>query len=860
MYEESVAEGDPRNLDWLKKKLKAIWTSPKFCGLCLETSGNFCSVKMEMLINNQNFSTCLQDIINYVFNDDMENLMSSKYLCDTCAEKTIQSYIFIHNTKQLSRIMNNCVNDLNSKVIDISDQVQGSNEYANSNVMIVLESEMDLWKSVMDSKKTEVFTTATPIAMKRDKIQAPNLKLECQLPKEILNPEAEEKLVQAESNPNITLKKGHIVIKPLSSARNFTPRYNTYVCASCPDIFTTYRSLKEHEKAKHKTSVFHCNLCDKSYNTRQYLNIHYKTHAKAKCKFCQLILPEDELMEHLRKNHSFLVFPCGYCDLVYYSHDSLVTHFNSSHLMNNTKAQFQCIMCLRSFKESEMKKHKCKFSCSECFVMPCIHYRYLRAYREQVLNHTNKLACIDCDYVTRRKEHLIGHVNREHLDHHPFTCDNCSQQFYTKLSLKTHIVQFHQDLNCEYCDFSFKDNNTLENHRKVCKLVLRPFGCNRCTASFDLEEELTAHENLRHSESVYPCNLCKGKFLTNLALEEHRARAHGGIQCKKRRRHIECSLCDIMFKNTKELLEHEKLHDADDAYPCKMCPKEFKSLMKLYVHNHRHYTNRIKCPRCNKNVAESFYKQHSVRCPYRKDVALGHVCEVCGKSFHLESLLRFHQRVHMAREPCPKCDKVIKPSSLKRHMEQIHGEVSDKTKKKPVSKQPSIECEMCGHTVRKRHDLEAHMNRYHLKIKPYVCHICSKDFCGKIRLKEHLATHTTTNSILCSVCHKKFANRVCLKMHFRMHTGELPYACDICEQRFRSSSMMKTHRLKKHLDKTVGCPLCDSMFYMARDMRHHFKKVHWKFKDKPFNVREVEELSPEFYSLFEDGRLPKLDT
>ncbi|KAJ8708158.1 hypothetical protein PYW08_010524 [Mythimna loreyi] len=883
----NVNQTDPKHLEWIKEKLKTVWTCPTFCGLCLDGSSNFCSVDMELVISHQTFSKCLRDILNYVFNDNVENFMSSSNLCDSCAEKTIQAYLFMHNTKQLNKIINNCISDLDSKVIDINTQLDDTMTYDTANVMIVLENDTELYKTIIDVKSmTEVVPTTKPIAMKDPVIpkQEPKIvqvanpvkpiviKREAEKPKEG-KPAKERKIVKADGTPNISLKEGHIVIKPLSSVRTSAPRYNTYECTECPDIFTTYRSLKEHEKAKHKKSVYRCKLCDKTYNTQQYLCIHYKTHSRARCKLCQVILPEEELMEHLRTVHPNLVYPCKFCDLVYYTQESMDTHFKISHLVNDTKTKSQCVMCLKNFVDAEMKKHKCKFSCSECFVMPCIHFRYLNSYREQVLGHANKIQCLDCDYVTRRKEHLIGHTNREHLDHHPFTCADCNQQFYTKLSLKTHIMQFHEDLFCPHCDFEFKDSRTLVTHRKACKLVIRPFQCTQCVASFDTTEELTKHEALKHSEGVQSCPLCKSKFLTDIELQEHHARVHGGIQCKKRRKHIECSLCDIMFKNIKEMLQHEKFHNADEVYPCKVCSKSFKSLRKLYIHNQRHYTNRIKCSGCNKRVAASFYPQHAVRCPYKRDTTLSHICEVCGKSFHLESLLRFHQRIHMEPQPCPRCNKVIKPTSLKRHMELVHAEEEDNNwpvqtnveikprKMKGISsKPPSIECDICGHAVRKKCDLEAHMNRYHLKIKPYVCFICNKDFCGKVRLKEHISTHTTDNSCFCSVCGGKFANRVCLKMHMRMHTGEAPYPCDICGQRFRSSSMMKTHRLKKHLEKTVCCPLCDSMFYMARDMRHHFKKTHWKFKDgRPFNPKDVEELPKECYYLFEDGRLPKIN-
>ncbi|KAG6461160.1 zinc finger protein 184 isoform X2 [Manduca sexta] len=848
-------------VEWLKQKLKCLWDSAPFCGMCLDNTRSLNSLDNEFVIGRQKESQSLLDILNYVFNEDIENIMSSTQLCDNCSEKTIQSYLFIRNTKLLSKIINNCVTDIHSKAVDVGEQILDNFMYDNANVMIVLENENEMFSEVENlTAITEIVPTDQPIiataACPQHETKEDTKAKEID-ETVIINKDKEEmqvkegfhKPVTSERTPNITLEKGKLVIKPI---KTLTPRsvpiYSTYKCNHCPDIFTTHKSLKEHEKSKHKFHVFQCRMCEKSYNTQQSLNNHYKTHSKARCKICRMILRQEDLFSHLREFHSNVVYPCKFCELVYYTQEALDTHFKANHLVNDTTAQSQCVMCLKEISEDQLKIHKCKFSCSDCFVMPCIHYNYLVSYRQQVLNHSAKVACTDCDYVTHRKEYFITHVNREHLDYHPFTCNDCGMQFYTKMSLKTHIDQYHIDNICAYCDTEFKKRNVLVEHRKKCKTIIRAFPCDKCQASFDLEEEIIKHEFLRHSDGGFACKLCNRRFLEEVQLEEHQVMAHSSVQCKKRRKNIECTLCDTKFNNIKELEQHEDMHGPNVTYPCKTCLKQFQSLKKLYIHQQRHY-DRIQCGGCKKRIITSFYPQHAVRCMYVREGSMQHICEVCGKAFHLESLLRLHQKAH-EKVNCSECGKLMKASNLENHL-RGHSNI------KSTRSIPKIACHLCGHLVRKKCDLDTHMNRYHLKVKPYSCHICNKRFCGKVRLTEHLATHTSDNECFCSICGKKFANRVCLKMHVRIHTGECPYTCDLCGDKFRSSSIMKTHRLKKHLEKSIACPACDSMFHIVREMRHHFKNVHWKDKDRPFNYKEA--VSPEFYHLFEDGRLPKVD-
>lgn len=811
--------------------------------------------------------------------------MPSDHICEQCTEKIIQTYIFIANTKKAFQILNNCVNDMRSKVSDINNTLDENVKFEDSNVMIVVEYDNETYEQINElTSGNNAMLTDKPNIIKKDlgkprkyvniKLMQATVKenkenkgpIVTPTPRVVKHPRTkvvERKFIIEEKvpTPNLTLKEGKIVIEPLITNHiPSTPRFNTYACNSCTDIFTTYRSLKEHEKAKHNSVIYKCRFCNKIYNTQQYLDIHYlSSHGQSRCKFCHDLFVSQNLNSHLKETHRKLIYSCTECDLVYYTCEKLETHIKSSHLgLGDTStggSNRQCMMCLKNLRENEIISHKCKFSCLECSKVPCVHYSYLMSYREQVLNHAPLIHCIDCDYTTKRKEQLIGHVNREHLDYHPFTCNDCGTQFYTKLSLKTHIMQFHQDLKCQYCDFDFKNIKSLQNHRHACKSITRPYDCDKCVASFYTLIELEKHKKVNHSEFVYPCSLCNKEFPNETTLKEHHARVHSGIQYKKRRKIIECTICDISFKNIKEMLQHEKLHSPTEEFPCKVCPKTFTSLKKIYLHKQRHYSQRMQCPGCKKAVAASYFVQHKALCPCLKTKDAKNVCGVCGKTFHLQSSLKTHQQLHSSPDPCIHCGKMIKPLSMKKHLELKHASYVTLDGNDGSSQSQLLKCAVCGYMVRKKADFENHVNRIHLKIKPYKCDICSREFCGKSRLAEHMRTHSNTNSCYCSFCGKKFANKVCLKMHVRRHTGENPYECNICFDKFRSSSIMKTHRLKKHQDKTISCPLCDSMHHLVAEMRFHVKKVHWKSAE-PFDYKKI--VSEEFYHLFQDRRLQKL--
>ncbi|KAM3968985.1 uncharacterized protein ACR2FA_002894 [Aphomia sociella] len=839
------------NVHIIKHKIRNLCQKNKFCGVCLESNEKLWGIdtQFDIIINKITHKRQIRDVIHYVFKGDVNNILASSFICNHCSENAIQCYLFIYNTVKLSKILKNYIKDLSTKLTDLNNQLGTDCSYENSNVVIILEQTDDINEYVDIRTATEV------IAIESQTNDTEYSELDLNRVTDVntndnLNTENEIRL------DSILSKE--ITLNPFLKRRHIKKLKNTiYKCMKCKRVVSTTKKWIQHQRLCQisrkmgKIQPLQCKICYEMLKTKRLLSLHYRIHQKARCKLCFNIMPEDSYLEHLKLNHEDDIHECQQCDHISYSTIALETHTKKKH------GDPQCIMCLKHFKEADLKIHKCKYGCLDCREIPCIHYKYLVSYREQMMNQATKIMCLDCDYVCPKREALLGHVNREHLDHHPFTCAHCAQQFYSKVTLRNHLNRFHRErFVCQFCDLDFKNKATFDEHVEICKWIKRQFKCDICTTSFHTDEELSNHKNAKHTGGMFPCTLCNRKFFTILKLKEHMFRIHSGIQLKRRRTNLECPMCETKFDAKKELMQHITTHGPDARFPCKVCNVDFDDIKKLHAHSRMHCDDVIKCSDCNKLITTAFFPQHMIYCNANKNNENVYECETCLKTFQTESILKLHKQAHLDPVECPVCRKLIKPIYLKRHLKYTHAQ---KKVIKPKKNLKVVKCEWCGHMVTRKGELESHVNRFHLKIKPYECNMCKKTFCGKERLKEHIQTHSKEHTRYCTICGKKYANRVCLKMHLRLHSGVTPYECDICGEKFRSSSIMNTHKIKKHTEKTIHCPLCDTMFYLAREMRNHFKKVHWKNKSKKFDPRDMKELGKEYYHLFEDRRQPKVD-
>ncbi|XP_054152652.1 zinc finger protein 62 homolog [Oppia nitens] len=137
-------------------------------------------------------------------------------------------------------------------------------------------------------------------------------------------------------------------------------------------------------------------------------------------------------------------------------------------------------------------------------------------------------------------------------------------------------------------------------------------------------------------------------------------------------------------------------------------------------------------------------------------------------------------------------------------------------------------CQTCDYKSRNFEELETHVNRYHLNIKPYKCHICGQYLVGYTALRRHKSWKhytmgegldqlsdwrkaqiaQTLSKFQCKLCKKFIHSEYDLKRHvLRVHQNVKPskmFACDMCDKTYGHNNSLQTH---KRLHHGIGPPV-----------------------------------------------------
>uniref|UniRef100_A0A4W4GI21 C2H2-type domain-containing protein n=1 Tax=Electrophorus electricus TaxID=8005 RepID=A0A4W4GI21_ELEEL len=109
-------------------------------------------------------------------------------------------------------------------------------------------------------------------------------------------------------------------------------------------------------------------------------------------------------------------------------------------------------------------------------------------------------------------------------------------------------------------------------------------------------------------------------------------------------------------------------------------------------------------------------------------------CQICGKPFRSDRLLKTHMIVHQKERP--------------------------------------YRCELCGKCYSYPHVLKIHL-RTHTGERPYHCKFCEKTFNQKGHVKGHERIHTGEKIYSCSACGKRFTWLSQGKEHLRLHRDQV---------------------------------------------------------------------------------------
>ncbi|XP_058129893.1 oocyte zinc finger protein XlCOF22-like [Anopheles ziemanni] len=254
-----------------------------------------------------------------------------------------------------------------------------------------------------------------------------------------------------------------------------------------------------------------CEVCFKTFRSRQKLKIHRNTHLRVapfKCTFdgCDKAFKSRiGLEEHLARHTNCFEYTCDICSKGF-QHRSYLSAHRRAH---NTERNFQCTLCEQSFKS---------------------------------------------------KQALLDHKNR-HLGLKPFACAQCDKQYTKSSLLQAHVKQCHSEggdddvvrYPCTECGKKFTSKSYLTVHKKIHRNE-REFVCEVCKKGHVTRQDLLIHMTKHTGEKSLVCDICGKAYARRGAMEWHR-RTH------TKETPYKCDICGQTFTQATPLQVHRKLHD-----------------------------------------------------------------------------------------------------------------------------------------------------------------------------------------------------------------------------------------------------------------------------------------------------------
>ena len=197
-------------------------------------------------------------------------------------------------------------------------------------------------------------------------------------------------------NEKIVPKKvaKNVKVKKTKNIPNESKILHKYKCTICDNIFKTLWNLQQHKKKIHENVLeLKCHICEKKFNDKSKLDIHFKGHEK--------------------------IFSCEICDKMFASNVRLESHNTMVHVGVN----FKCDLCLMSFKSKyTLKGHKSQIHFQEKihFCIKCqktfTSNQNLKVHNETIHEGLKKYKCDFCEKSFGHNSHKKDHAQRVHLN------------------------------------------------------------------------------------------------------------------------------------------------------------------------------------------------------------------------------------------------------------------------------------------------------------------------------------------------------------------------------------------------------------------------------------------------------------
>lgn len=281
--------------------------------------------------------------------------------------------------------------------------------------------------------------------------------------------------------------------------------------------------------------------------------------------------------------------------------------------------------------------------------------------------------------------------------------------------------QKHAENKCNVCSQNFPSESQLQRHLRDHEVNDKPYRCDQCPASFNVEYNLDLHKST-HTTSELKCPVCQKKFSRVASLKAH-------VMIHEKEENFLCSECGDEFILQSQLSVHLEEHRQElsgaKSYTCKTCSKEFVTQNQLREHLKSHAKIRpiITSSRNYKNIDRRGFKNICHHCgkTFKKPSQLvRHIrihtgerpykCSHCGKSFNQKVVLQTHMVRHTGEKPhmCQHCPASFsQKGNLHSHVQRVHSQAAGV---------PLFPCMDCSCVYKKLGSLNAHISKMHISV------------------------------------------------------------------------------------------------------------------------------------------------
>ena len=355
---------------------------------------------------------------------------------------------------------------------------------------------------------------------------------------------------------------------------------------------------------------------------------------------------------------------------------------------------------------------------------------------------------------------LKNHIESFHDGKKPFKCATCYQAFSQRSSLKTHFkihdheIQFYK---CKFCDNNFLQSNSLQSHIKTAheskkiEAVHEKINPNISEDNKEISKEKISSKVETNDEEM---EMTGAQFLPIKWIEEKITHPHQSIDDNSKiqtnidtnneEKEMICPLCFQIFTKITRFENHIIVHKGSmpELNQETQCPASDCDLT---------FPNRV-------DLCRHYQKAHNEEAT---------PCGICLKVFR-NTKMKLHLFSHHSTNKPMKLQKIKIKEKLSKRRKNKENERRNKSRLEREATQ-KFPCEICQQTFTKRSSVKTHIDTVHLKLKPYKCEDCGKEFLQASHLNFHSDMHNNIR-FKCTFCKKDFSRRHVLNQHVKKHT------------------------------------------------------------------------------------------